>query len=209
MEVRTTGAKVSKGKLRQLIPIYQERAVDRSLLLEGRRNLLEYFQSAGYFDASVDFDQQDELTGQTLINYAITAASRSKLVNIEIRGNNFFDHATLVERMGIRVASMLRYRHGRFSQRLLERDLDTIRDLYRSNGFRDVVATGKIAEDFKGQPGNLGVTIEIMEGPQWRVSSLELTGIPEEDREKLLAMLQSTRARPSANQRGVATAMPS
>ena len=55
--------------------------------------------------------------------------------------------------MGIRVASVLRYRHGRFSQRLLERDLDTIRDLYRSNGFRDVVATGKIAEAFKGKAG--------------------------------------------------------
>ncbi len=192
VEVRTTGVKVSNGKLRQLIPVYQERAVDRSLLLEGRRNLLEYFQSSGYFDASVDFDQRDESTGETLINYTIDRGSRSKLVNIEISGNHFFDHATLVERMGIRVSSKLRYRHGRFSQRLLDRDLDTIRDLYRSNGFRDVVATGKIEEAFKGQQGDLGVTIEIMEGPQWRVSSLELTGIPDEDREQLLAMLQSS-----------------
>ena len=47
--VRTTGAKVSRGKLRQLVPVYQERTVDRSLLVEGRRNLVEYFQSQGYF----------------------------------------------------------------------------------------------------------------------------------------------------------------
>lgn len=192
VEVRATGAKVSSGKLRQLVPVYEERAVDRSLLLEGRRNLLEYFQSAGYFNASIDFDQREELTGQTLINYSIDRGSRSKLMDIAIHGNRFFDQATLVERLGIRVASRLRYRHGRFSQRLLDRDLETIRDLYRSNGFRDIVATGKISETFKGQQGDLGVTIEIMEGPQWRVSSLELSGIPEEDREKLLAMLQST-----------------
>ena len=192
VEVRTTGTKVSTGKLRQLIPVYQERAVDRSLLLEGRRNLLEYFQSSGYFDAVVDFDQREELTGQTLINYSIDRGSRSKLVDIEIHGNHFFDHATLVERMNIRIASKLRYRHGRFSQRLLDRDLDTLRDLYRSNGFRDVVATGKVTESFKGQQGSLGVSIEIMEGPQWKVSSLELTGIPEDDRTALLAMLQST-----------------
>src|SRR4029077_16860847 len=89
VEVRTTGVKVSNGKLRQLIPVYQERAVDRSLLLEGRRNLLEYFQSAGYFDASVDFDQKEELNGQTLIDYSIDRGSRSKLVNIEILGNHF------------------------------------------------------------------------------------------------------------------------
>jgi outer membrane protein insertion porin family len=192
VEVRTTGVKVSSGKLRQLIPVYEERAVDRSLLLEGRRNLLEYFQSSGYFNAAIDFDQREELTGQTLINYSIMRGSRSKLVHIEIHGNRFFDQPTLLERLGIRVASRLRYRHGRFSQRLLDRDLETIRDLYRSNGFRDIVATGKITEAFKGRDGDLGVEIEIMEGPQWRVSNLEVTGIPEEDRDKLLSMLQST-----------------
>jgi outer membrane protein assembly complex protein YaeT len=192
VEVQTTGAKVSKGRLRQLIPIYQERAVDRGLLLEGRRNLLEYFQAAGYFDASVDFEQHDEVSNQTLIDYQITRGDRSKLVSIEIHGNRFFDKSTLVERLSIRVASVIRYHHGRFSQRLLERDLDSIRDLYRSNGFRDVVATGQISESFKGKPGELGVDLEIMEGPQWRVGSLELTGIPEEDRPMLMGMLVST-----------------
>ena len=131
--------------------------MDRGLLLEGRRNLLEYFQAAGYFDASVDFEQHDEITGQTVIDYAITRGTRSKLISIEIHGNHFFDKPTLMERLGIRVASVIRYRHGRFSQRLLERDLDVIRDLYRSNGFRDVVATGQISESFKGKPGDLGV----------------------------------------------------
>src|SRR6202040_85306 len=35
IEVRTTGASVSQSRLRLLIPIYQEHAVDRGLLLEG------------------------------------------------------------------------------------------------------------------------------------------------------------------------------
>ncbi len=51
VQVQIEGAKVSSGRLRQLIPIYQERTVDRSLLAEGQRNLLEYFQSQGYFDS--------------------------------------------------------------------------------------------------------------------------------------------------------------
>ena len=48
LEVDISGAKISTGRLRQLIPIYEERTVDRSLLLEGQRNLLEYFQAQGY-----------------------------------------------------------------------------------------------------------------------------------------------------------------
>ncbi len=39
--------------------------------------------------------------------------------------------------------------------------------------------------------GDLAVSIEIMEGPQWRVSSLALEGIPEADRDELTALLQS------------------
>ncbi len=194
VEVQTTGAKVSKGKLRQLIPIYQERAVDRGLLLEGRRNLLEYFQAAGYFDASVDFEQHDEVTSQTLIDYAITRGTRSKLISIEIHGNKFFDKSTLVERLGIRVASVIRYHHGRGSPSGFWNGIWTpfATSTAPTSGFRDVVATGQISESFKGKLGDLGVSIEIMEGSQWLVSSLELTGIPEEDRPMLMGVLQST-----------------
>ena len=63
--VRTTGAKISKGKLRDLVPIYQEQTVDRDLLVEGKRELTEYLQSKGYFEAQVDFDhEQDTESGR-------------------------------------------------------------------------------------------------------------------------------------------------
>ena len=191
VEVHAIGAKVSDGRIRQLIPVYQEHSVDRGLLNEGRRNLVEYFQSTGYFYSSVDFEQQEELNGRTVINYTIHRGARSKLVNIAIHGNRFFDTPTLLERLDMRAASAIRYRNGRFSQRLLDRDLDQIRDLYRSNGFRDVVATGQVLTEFRGRAGELGVIIQVMEGPQWRVGTLELAGIPEEDKTKLLGMLES------------------
>ncbi len=50
--VRVRGAKVSPGKLRSLLPIYEERAVDRDLLEEGSRDLASYFQTQGFFDAN-------------------------------------------------------------------------------------------------------------------------------------------------------------
>ena len=65
VQVKVTGANVSAHQLRQLIPIYQERTIDRGLLLEGRQNLLNYFQSQGYFDASVDFVQSEPQPGHS------------------------------------------------------------------------------------------------------------------------------------------------
>ncbi len=192
VRVITSGAKVSDGRLRQLIPIYQEHSVDRSLLIEGRRNLVEYFQSNGFFDALVDFDQKDSPNGTTVIDYRVDRGPRSKLVNIEIHGNRFFDTQTLRERMEMRSASFIRYRRGRFSQSLLDRDLAQIRDLYRANGFRDVMATKEVAQAFRGKAGELGVVLAIEEGPQWRVGALEVLGVPDEDKAQLMAMLQST-----------------
>ena len=95
IQVLTTGAKVSAGRLRQLIPIYEERTVDRSLLVEGTRNLTDYFQAKGYFDASVDFTEDSDQAGVQVINYTITRNDRHKLVRIEFTGNHFFNDAAL------------------------------------------------------------------------------------------------------------------
>ena len=47
--VRLRGAKLSSGKLRSLLPIYEERSVDRDLLEEGSRDLASYFQTPRIF----------------------------------------------------------------------------------------------------------------------------------------------------------------
>ena len=53
VRVEVTGARLSKGRLRKLLPIYAEGAVDEDLLQEGRRNIRDFFQREGYFDADV------------------------------------------------------------------------------------------------------------------------------------------------------------
>lgn len=193
-EVTITGADISRSRLRQLIPIYQERTVDRNLLVEGRRNLLEYFQSTGYFDAEVDF-RESEPAGRSVIEYSVERGERHKLAVIEISGNRYFDTQTLRERMFMLPASFLRNRNGRFSQRILEQDKEVIRDVYRSNGFRDVAVTSRVEDDYKGQHGDLLVTLQVEEGAQWRVRNLTLAGAGE-DEEYLRSILQSIEGQP-------------
>jgi outer membrane protein insertion porin family len=195
-QVRASGARLSRGKLRQLIPVYQERAVDRNLLVEGRRNLEEYFESRGYFDAMVDFTQAEPKPGESLIEYKIDQGPRHKLVNIELVGNKYFDNATLRERMFMVPATFLRNRNGRYSQRLLENDRDTIRDLYRANGFRDVEVTSSVIDGYRGKDSDLAVTIQVKEGAQWLVNSLIIAGATPEDEEYLTSVVQSTQGQP-------------
>ena len=196
IEVRTVGAKVSKSKLHQLIPIYQERTVDRSLLMEGRRNLVEYFQSQGYFEAQVDFEQTIPGPEREAIDYRIVPGIRHKLVDVTIAGNRFFDTDTLRERLSMQPASFPRSRWGRYSQDMLDRDLEAIRNLYRSNGFREADVTAKIQDNFQGKTGQLAVRLQVEEGPQWFVSKLDINGAPDSDLPYLRSMVQSVQGEP-------------
>lgn len=195
IRIELEGARVSRSKLRELIPVYQEGAVDRDLLAEGARQLTEYFQSKGYFHTKVDVKARPDGDRQ-LILFDVDRGPREKLVHVGVSGNRYFDAETIRERMAVRPAAFPHLRHGRFSHRLLKSDLEVIAALYRSNGFRDVQVRARIEHGYRGKRGQMAVHIEIEEGPQWRVASFELEGVSPEHEEAVREMLQSTAGQP-------------
>ena len=196
VQVEAKGAKVSLGRLRQLVPIFQEQTVDRDLLVEGARDLTEYFQTKGYFNAKVDFSEQRADDGQLRIEYTIVRGERNKLVLVGIEGNHYFDEATLRERMFVARAGFIQLRHGRYSESLLERDAEAIADLYRANGFRDVAVTTRVQDNYRNKTGDVAVFVEIHENRQWFVSSVAFEGVSQENEEALRSILQSSSGQP-------------
>jgi outer membrane protein assembly complex protein YaeT len=196
VEVNAVGAKVSQGKLRSLVPVFEEHTVDESLLLEGERNLRDYFQSQGYFDAEVEFKPQRVLNDKATIDYLINPGQRHKLVLIDIKGNKYFRTEALRERMFLMRATLLQFRRGRYSGALLRRDEQSIASLYQSNGFRDVAVTHKMVDSYQGKPGHLAVFIEVQEGAQYFIHSLDVQGAAKLDKAQLLAQLSSVEGQP-------------
>jgi outer membrane protein insertion porin family len=194
--VRLRGAKLSSGQLRSLLPIYEERSIDRDLLEEGSRDLASYFQTQGYFDATSDYRAASPPNGEQLIDYYVNTGVRHKIAKVEVQGNHYFDDATIRERMSVMAATFIRYRRGRYSRPELDRDLDAIRDLYRSNGFRDVVVTSRVLDDYNGATAHIAIFIDITEGPQWFVSKLAFEGVSDDFRAALLLILHSTAGQP-------------
>ena len=80
--IRTEGMHIRRGKLKQLIPVYQERAVDDDLLIEGQRNVTQYLQADGYFDADVTFTQSTGPNNSHVITYHINRGQRHKFVKL-------------------------------------------------------------------------------------------------------------------------------
>lgn len=194
--LRSRGDKIRTGQLKQFVPIFQEKSVDRDLLVEGRRNILEYLQAQGYFDAQVGFELLPRQKDEQVIEYVIAKGQRHRLVALEIRGNRYFDTRTIRERLAVTPATMLRYRRGRYSEKMLDKDIESIVALYRSNGFREVEVGSRITDQVKGKASDIGVTLEIKEGRQWFVNRLELEGIGEEDRAYFQTALSSLEGQP-------------
>lgn len=194
--VRLRGAKLSAGKLRSLLPIYEERSIDQDLVEEGTNDLASYFQTQGYLDAKADYLMATSSNGEELIDYHVDLGVRHKIVKVAIQGNHYFDDDTIRERMSVIPSTFIRYRHGRYSRSGLERDLDAIRSLYRANGFRNVKVTSRLIDNYKGVPANVAIFIDIREGPQWFVSQLTLEGISDTFRPALMLLLHSTQGQP-------------
>ncbi len=108
VNITTEGGGVSKGQLKKLVPVYQENSVDDDLLNEGRRNLRDYLQTKGYFDATVEV-QRHPVTDENHVNivYVIDPGIRHKLVSIKVEGNKYFNTATIRERMAVEPSSVL------------------------------------------------------------------------------------------------------
>ncbi len=174
--ITAQGAKVSKRELKKLVPVYQENAVDEDLLNEGRRNLRNYMQTRGYFDAQVDVSRkEDKENDQVDIVYNVNPGERQKLAAIEITGNKYFTTSTIRERLTITPSSWVEL-NGRFSQKMLSDDIAAIKNLYRNNGFPAVKVDGGLIDDYGGKKGDIAVGIKIDEGRQTRVGSLEISG---------------------------------
>lgn len=202
VDLQVEGAQISRGKLRDLVPVYEEQSVDNDLLYEGERNIVQYLQSQGYFDARADYERKPEdpaaaaKAARLEITYTVDRGERSRLVAVNIDGNRYFDTRTIRERMFLLPAGFLSYRNGRFSEQYLDRDKEAILNLYRANGFRDAKVISTIDPDYGGKPGRVGVTVRIEEGPQWFVGNLDLSGVSPGNRAAVAALLRSTEGQP-------------
>ncbi len=210
VQLAVTGAKISQSELKKLVPIYQEGAIDSDLLEEGRRNLQERFERKGYFDAKVSFTTENREApngrnghgAEEVVTYHIDRGIRHRLVGIALVGNEYFSNEIL--------RSHLQDTPGafgipdRFSRRLIDTDVTSLRNLYLSNGFLSAEVKPVIQDNYRGKPGNLFITFEIKEGSQTRVASLSITGNHNFTDQQLLDVIGSTPGQPYS-EFGVAT----
>lgn len=176
VSISAVGFRVRRGVLKRNVPVFEENAADDDLLNEGRRNLLNYLQGRGYFEAKVTLKKQSDSTGSELrIIYAIDAGARHRLAKLEIQGNKYFLTEQLRSRMQVQPAGRF-FQNGRYSQALLEGDVSGLQTLYQSNGFQQIKISSNVIDDYQGRENEIAVRLVIDEGPQTLVGKFQMEG---------------------------------
>jgi outer membrane protein insertion porin family len=174
--VRVMGAKLSwlpflRGRqMKKLIPILSEGAVDPDLVEEGRRNLIDFFQSMGYFDAKVaaNFHNQDSKLD---LVYDVNRGSRHRVETVAFRGNQHVGNGDLMQQVAVKPHRLLISR-GKFSDKLLRQSVNGITAFYKNRGYEDV----RVDTDVVDREPKVYVTFQITEGPQTLVDNLTIEG---------------------------------
>jgi outer membrane protein assembly complex protein YaeT len=176
VNVEVQGFKVSRGVIKQAVPVYEEGAFDEDLLNEGKRNLLNYMQTRGYFDAKVALERQPvSAANEIRVNYVIDPGLRHKLAKVTLVGNHYFASAELLSRLQVFPAARFRS-YGRFSQGLLSDDVRTLQAIYQANGFERVKVAADVQDNYEGKGDVLAVTLRIDENEQTLVGGLRIQG---------------------------------
>jgi outer membrane protein assembly complex protein YaeT len=211
VKVIVEGASLGPERIKHLIPVYEEGAVDEDLLNEGNRNLRDYYQRLGYFDCRVTHDQQSVASAgspnaQLNIVFTVQPGPRRRVEHVLIKGNHYFNTATLMDLLSIHAASPLDP-HGAYSQALVSADIAALENVYQSNGFSNVKVTaetntpetvqadhsaaGPIPAIEARQSEPLTVTYNIDEGAQMKVGSVKIEGNANIATQKLSPLLNT------------------
>ena len=179
--VEVDGAKMSKGTIKRLIPVYEEGAVDDDLLNEGNRNLRDYYQRQGYFDVKISHDRKVQTPQRSEIDYHVQRGVKHRVTSVTVSGNKYFSTDIIADRLSVHKADIFQ-RNGLYSQQLVTSDINSITALYQGSGFSNVKIT-PVVKDTDEAPGGadlklalLTVDYAIDEGQQQRVGTYAIHG---------------------------------
>lgn len=199
VQIETEGFKVSRRQLKKNVPVYEENALDDDLLNEGRRNLLNYMQVQGYFDAKVTLRRRGRRAENMTVLYVIEPGAVHKVVKVNIEGAKNFPETHLRTMMQVQPAGRL-LSHGRYTQGLLARDVRAMEDLYQNNGFEQVKIATDVQDNYGGQQNDLAINVQVHEGPQTLVRSFHIVGAESAPKD-LLANLNTGDGQPFSTSR--------
>ena len=155
---------ISAGKIKNVLTIAPGRSLSGRLQHENERKIEALYKKRGYYLAQVKSENTSDSEGAVKLSFNIIEGNKIEVEEIDIIGNRKVSDRELKKLMKIKKGK-------RFDDAYFAGDLKTIPDHYHQNGFLNakIITSGQeLNEDKTG----LIVSIELEEGPQFRVGQV-------------------------------------
>jgi outer membrane protein insertion porin family len=140
-----------------------------------REKLTQYYEEEGYFEAHLTPEVEKFADGDVRITFAVNEGRRITIDRIVIVGNQGLSAREIKSVMTVQEREYFILR-GTIQRQRLEEDIERILALYNDHGFIQArVESHDIAVDREN--ARVVITIYVVEGPQYRVDQIAITGV--------------------------------
>jgi outer membrane protein insertion porin family len=147
-----------------------------------REKLKDAYEDEGYFEVQITPEVEKFGDGDVKVVFSINEGRRITIDRIVFRGNKGLTDKQIKEAMATQERQYFILR-GTVQRQRLEEDMDRIMGLYQDHGYVQArVERHDVAVD--REKARVTITIEVVEGVQYRVGVIQLTGVtlfPEEE----------------------------
>jgi outer membrane protein insertion porin family len=171
--------RLKQTRLQEEIISRENGVLDERRINDDSDKLLEYYQSKGFSQVSVDYEiTKDSKTGYGDVVFRIDEGQKLKIAYVKFTNNKAISDRKLKKTLDTKNFSFVNsfFGKGRFKDEILQEDIDKLLALYKQKGYLDVdISDASVTLDYPSS-NTIGVTIDINEGRQYRVGNVTFDG---------------------------------
>ena len=163
-------------KLKEEVGIKEYSILNRGEIIQSINRLREYYHQKGYYNVEIKERIEELPQNEVALIYEIKEGGKIYIRRIEFVGNSKFDDDDLKDIMETSEKGFLSFvtKSGLLDKKKLEFDSQKITSFYQNQGYMKA-KVGEPKISFEKDVGII-ITIEIVEGPQYRVNEVKIEG---------------------------------
>ena len=170
--VRILGNKQFKTEeLLKDIPFAKNDPIDAERIERGRSTLQTRHRNKGYFNVAVTVNDDAVRTGE--VTYRIVEGPKASIRKVVFDGNTYFGRFKLWSTIQSK-PRLWPFIKGYLDTEQVDRDVDTLRNLYTAEGFLDAEVGREVV--FSADQKKITLYFHIKQGPRFRVNEVRFVG---------------------------------
>ena len=184
------------AKLKEHATVTAGAISDISLINDNAAKLRLFYEDEGYYLATIVPVIKKIKENEVGLTFQISEGHKVKIKEIKTEGNSVISEGKIKKAMKIKERWLFSFITGTgyYKKEEIKADMERIRDLYYNNGYLKVTV-GEPKVQLTDDREGMKITIQVSEGPQFKVSSVEISGnkvYSEETLRKLIKLSPDT-----------------